>query len=297
MKGVYRFYQNGELLASSENLLTTEGKRLIQRYLAGQAADIGGAIGLGVGETAATVGDARLTFEVDRAIVSLKNVDYTNSLIVFKTSIPQEVVYKIYEAGLWSTNINSVNTEFSSKLLTNFNLDIESWTNVVVDTTIARTSATSVRIDAGSNLTTSPRLMVDCSFNGYSVSDSFLLAFQKINANITDIALTFENETGGSFKFNKSIAALPIGYNVLAFDKGNFTAAGIVSWDAITKIGVDVKASATAGYVILDAIRIEDVDTINLDYALVSRSVLSTPLTKTNIAPMDIEYALEFNIT
>jgi hypothetical protein len=46
----------------------------------------------------------------------------------------------------------------------------------------------------------------------------------------------------------------------------------------------------------MDGIRIEDGDTLNPEYSLVSHSVLSTPLVKTDSSPMDIEYALEFTI-
>lgn len=296
MKGIYRFYQNGELVGESENLLTTEGKRLILRYLAGQAPDLGGAIGLGVGAVAANVADTRLTFEVDRAIVTLKNADYNTNVVIFKTTIPQEKVYKIYESCLWSTATNSL-TDYSSRMLSTFDLDVETWSSMTVDSTIARTSLDSGRVDAGSNATTSTRLQVDMDLSGYSGNDVFLLAFNKVNANITDLALAFENSTGGSFKSNISIAGLSTGYNVLAFPKSGFTATGTIDWAAITQFGVDVKAGPTAGYVILDGLRIEDTDTINQDFILVSRSVLGTPLTKTDIAPMDIEYALEFTIT
>lgn len=295
MKGIYRFYQNGELVGSSENLITTEGKRLILRYLAGQAPDLGGAIGLGVGTTAASVADSRLTFEVDRATVTLKNADYNGNVVIFKTTIPQESIYKIYEACLWSTS-SSVDTEFESRILSTFDLDVESWSNMSVDSSIARTSADSGRVDAGASATVSARLIVETDLDGYSNNDSFLLAFQKVNANITDLSLVFENETGGSFKLTKSITALPIGYNILAFNKGEFVPTGNISWDAITKFGVDVKAGVSAGYVILDGIRVEDLDTVSLDHVMVSRSVLAAPLTKTAIAPMDIEYALEFNV-
>lgn len=297
MKGIYRFYQNGMLVGKSDNLITTEGKRLILRYLAGQSPDLGGAIGLGVGSTAAALTDTRLTYEVDRAIVTLKNADYNTNVVIFKTTIPQNMIYKIYEACLWSSPSNSLNADYSSRVITTFDLDVEPWTNATVDSTVARTSLDSVRVDAGANLTVSTRMQAALDLSGYSNNDTFLLAFNKVNANITDLTLSFENETGGSFKQTISITALPVGYNILSFPKSGFTATGTIAWNGITKFGVDVKAGATAGYVILDGLRIEDTDTVNQDYVLVSRSVLGTPLVKTDIAPMDIEYALEFNVT
>jgi len=291
--GEYRFYQNGELLATHKNILTDEGKRLILRYLAGQAAGLGEAIALGVGQTPASVSDSRLTFEVERAIVTLTNADYTGNKLVFKTTLEQELVLKIYESGLWSTTLNTSNTDNDSRLLTTFDTNTEEWNNVSLENTIARTSADAVTVAAAANATTSTRLDVEMDLSGYSNNDVFLLAFQKTSSNITDISLTFENETGNSFSLNKSITSLPVDYNVLSFRKGDFIANGPISWDFITKFGVDVKAGASGGNVVLDAIRIEDTDTVNPDHVLVSRSVLSTPLVKTSIAPMDIEYVLE----
>lgn len=295
LNGEYRFYQNGKLIHTQKNLLTTEGKRLILRYLTGQAGSIGEAIGLGVGETAATVDDVRLAFEVYRTNVTLRNADFASGVIIFKSTIPQEQVFKIYEAGLWSTSTNSVNTEGASRVLTVFDLDIEDWTNVTVDATIARTSVDAVKVDAAASTTTKARAQSAMELDTFSPNDILLLAFQKTSADIISLALTFESDAGGSLSLEKSITALPVGYNVLAFRKGDFVATGSVAWNSITNYGVDVKAGATGGNVILDSIRIEDTDTINPDYALVSRTVMAAPLVKTSIAPMDVEYALEID--
>lgn len=298
MRGFYRFYQEGKLVAEHENLLTTEGKRLILRYLAGQSPSIAAAIGLGVSSTAATVNDAILGFEIERVAVDLKNADYVNNVVLFKGTIPQDDTFSIYEAGLWSTSTNDLSGEFDSRLLTTFDTDLENWTNVTVDTSANRTSADAVKVSAGSSATTSTRIDVDMDLSGYSANDTFYLAFSKPNNNIASIKLIFEDViSGGSISLTKTVSSLPTGYNVLAFRKGDFTASGTISWDAITRFGFDVTATATAGYVILDGLRIEDLDTVNQNYILVSHTVLSSPLVKTSTAPMDVEYALDFNVS
>lgn len=295
--GEYRFYQSGQLLATHKNLLTDEGKRLILRYLAGQAPSVGEAIGLGVGQVAATGSDSRLTFEVERAIVTLTNIDYNRNNLVFKTTLPQELVLDIYEAGLWSTSVNTINATNDSRLLTTFDTLNEQWNNVSIDNTNARSSADAALVTVAAGATVSPRLAVEMDLSGYSGNDTFLLAFQKTSSNITDASLVFLNDSGNSFKLNQSITSLPIGYNVISFKKSDFVASGPISWNFITSFGVDVKAGATGGNITLDAIRIEDTDTINADHVLVSRTVLSTPLIKTSIAPMEVEYALEISFT
>lgn len=298
MRGIYRFYQDGNLVGEHKNLLTTEGKRLILRYLAGQSASLGAAIGLGVSGVAATVNDSLLGFEIERVAIDLKNADYANNVVLFKGTIPLDSSFTIYEAGLWSTATNNLSGEFDSRLITTFDLELEEWTNATADTTANRTSADAVKISAGSGATTSPRLDVDMDLSGYSANDTFYLAFSKPNNNIASIKLIFEDViSGGSISLTKTVSSLPTGYNVLAFRKGDFTASGTISWDSITRFGFDVTATATAGYVILDGLRIEDLDTVNQDYVLVSHTVLSSPLVKTDTAPMDVEYALDFNVT
>lgn len=298
MRGIYRFYQNNELIAEHENLLTTEGKRLILRYLAGQSPSLGGAIGLGVSSVAATVNDATLGFEINRVPVSLKNADYTTNVVLFKGTIDQDVSFSIYEAGLWSTAANSLSGEFDSRLITTFDTDLEDWTNVTVDTTANRTGPDAVRVNAAISSTTQTRLDVDMDLSGYSANDTFLLAFSKPNNNISTIKLIFEDVvSGGSISLTKTVSSLPTGYNVLAFKKGDFTASGTISWDSISRMGFDVTAGGTAGYVILDGLRVEDLDTPNQDFVLVSHTILSSPLVKSDTAPMDVEYALDFNVT
>lgn len=298
MRGIYRFYQAGKLIGEHKNLITDEGKRLVLRYLAGQAPSLGGAIGLGVSAVAANTADVSLGFEIERIPVNLRNADYTTDVVLFKGTIDQDVTFKIYEAGLWSTASNNLSGEFDSRLLTTFDLELEEWTNVVVDTTANRTSVDAVRVDAAISSTASPRLEVEMDLSGYSVNDTFLLAFSKPNNNISTITMVFEDViSGGNLTLSKTVSSLPTGYNVISFRKGDFVASGIVDWDNINSMGFDVTAGGTAGYVILDGVRVEDTDTPNQDFILVSHTVLASPLEKTNVAPMDVEYALEFNVS
>ncbi|QQV92411.1 minor tail protein [Streptomyces phage MeganTheeKilla] len=298
MRGIYRFYQNGKMIAEQPNLITTEGQRLILRYLAGQSPSLGAAIGAGVSSVAATVDDTYLGFEVERVAVNLRNADYTNGMVIFKGTIEQDVVMNIYEMGLWSSAENNLNSEFGSRLLTTFDLELEEWTNVTADATANRTSADSIKVSASSSATTSPRLDVDMDLSGYSANDTFLLAFSKPNNNINTIKLIFEDVVGGgNASLTKTVSSLPSGYNILQFRKGDFAISGTFSWETITRMGFDVTAGGTAGYVILDGLRVEDLDTPNQDFVLVSHAILGSPIQKTNVAPMDVEYALDFNVT
>jgi hypothetical protein len=298
MRGIYRFYQGGVLLGESENLLTTEGKRLVLRYLAGQSQSLGGAIAVGVSNVAANVADTRLGFEIDRIPVDLRSADYGNNIVVFKGTIDQDAQYSIYEAGLWSTASNNITGQFNSQILSTFDLDVENWSNVTVDTTAQRTSADAVKVSATSSSTTAASLDVYMDLSGYSANDIFTLAFSKPNNNISTIELMFQDiVSGGTLKKSVTVSSLPTGYNIIQFRKGDFTSTGTISWDSISRMTFNVTAGGTAGYVILDGIRIEDGDVPDKSYILVSHSIPASPIIKSSASPMDIEYALEFNIS
>lgn len=298
MIGTYRFYQNGKLVGESKNLITTEGKRLILRYLAGQSPSLGGAIAFGVGTTAANVADVRLDFEARRIPVALKNVDYVNSKVLFKGTIEQNDIFKIYEAGLWSDVANVLSGDFDSKLITTFDLTEEAWNDAVADTTQERTGEDAIRVDVAASSTVSTAIDVEMDLSGYSVNDEFSLAFYKPDNNISTIELVFtDTATTGTLSLTKTVSSLPVGYNILLFRKGDFVVTGTISWGEITKMGFDITAGGTPSYVILDALRIEDTDTPNQDFVLVSRSVLGSFIDKTDVSPMDVEYTLEFNVT
>lgn len=301
MKGVFRLYQNGLLVAEKENVVTTNGKRLIQRYLAGQSASLGEAIALGVnGSPSAAAADVRLNFEITRVPVALKSADFTAGTIVFKGTLPQEDVYTIYEMGLWSQYSDAIAAGFASSVLTKFNTAVESWTNITADTTNSRCSAQAAKVTVAASQTVSVRNSdVNLDLSGYSGNDLFSVAFYKPDNNMASVTFVFEDQTtGGNFKSPaQTISALPVGYNVVQVAKSAMVQTGTISWASINKFGMDVTATATGSNISLDSIRVEDTDTINQDYSLVSHTTSATPLaTKTAVAPMDVEYAVNVTV-
>lgn len=299
MIGTYRFYQNGELLLASKNVITDVGKRTILRRLSDQGGSIGNALAVGVGQNAATTTDTRLAYEVERVRVDLKSVDYTNNTIIFRGTLPQTSVYTIYEVGVWSEYSNALAGDSVGRVLATFDSANEAWSNSTNSTATGRTSANSINVSVPSNSTVSTRnTSVSLNLSAYSANDSFVLAFYKPSSNVVGLKLVFGNSTtGGAFTSSEvSIAAMPLGYNVIQIPKNTFTATGTVSWSDINSFGIDARAGASAGSIYFDGLRVEDDDTVNIDYSLVSRSVLTTPLVKTNIIPMDIEYGLELAI-
>jgi len=133
LTGTYIIYENGKEVARQSNVLTKFGKRFLTSYLAGSSTfnekDI--AIGIGGssidGGTATSANDTQLDFEIYRSAVDIGTIDIqTDSItgnstyaVVYKTTIPNDVVGTIAELGLFNTQTQG-NTDYTSRYISTF---------------------------------------------------------------------------------------------------------------------------------------------------------------------------------
>lgn len=265
-------------------MITTQGKNLLFRYLAGYVPRIAESIAIGVGNSAASVNDTNLDFEVNRVAVTITSADIVNEKVIFKGTIPQEYVGKIYEVGLWYGN--PAQSEGSSTIIADFDSQVEEWVGGTWNTTVARIGVDALQIAGGGSASLSD-IVLDMS--GYSDADSLSLAYNA-DAAIEDITIRFSTDDINYYSYTFTAAT---GYEVKSFNKTAMTGTGTPDWENITKITVSATGTGNA---VFDGIRAEDNDSISTDYVLVARTVLVSPTTKTNDTEMDIEYALEINI-
>lgn len=265
-------------------MITTQGKSIIFRYLAGYLPRIAESIAIGVGSTAENVNDTALKFESNRVPVSVTSIDIVNDKLIFKGVIPQEFVGKIYEVGLWyGAPAQAVG---ASSLIVTFDSATEEWIPATWETTVTRIGEDALQVAGGSSSTLSD-IVLDLS--AFSDADFISLAYNA-DASINDITVQFRTDTSNYYSYTFAAAT---GYEVKSFGKTSFTATGTPDWSNITSIVVSATGTGNA---VFDGIRVEDADTLSNDYALVARSVLVSPIEKTDDSEMDIEYALEINI-
>ena len=265
-------------------MITTQGKSVIFRYLAGNLPRIAESIAIGIGSTAENVNDTTLNFEADRIPVTLVSADIVNDKIIFKGTIPQEYAGTIYEVGLWYGT--PPQTAGGSSVIVTFDSATEDWTPATWDTALARIGADALQVAGGASSSLTD-IALDLSV--YSDSDFMSIAYNA-DAPINNITIRFSTDTTNYYEYTFAAAT---GYEIKKTGKTAFTATGAPDWSNITSI--TVSATGT-GNVVFDGIRAEDADTISVDYALVARSVLGTPKVKTSDTEMDIEYALEITI-
>ncbi len=276
-------------------MLTVKGKQQFLRLASSQVLQFGRTIVLGIDTTPETETDTKLGFEVGRANIEVISPDFVDGSVVFKGTIPREVTGIIYEVGIWSMETDPSNGTYGSRLLVSFDSSIELWSaGTSFDTTNARIGLDALRLSLATNSTASATLEgMALDLLGYSNADEFKIAYYA-STNLANVKVRFGQTTGDYYE--ATIPSPSSGYHVDSLTKPSFSATGNPSWSSITYVTISATStSGGAGTVDFDGIRIEDTDTFNPDYALLSRYVLDEPMIKTTQTPMDVEYALKVN--
>jgi hypothetical protein len=294
-------------------MITKFGKRFLTDFIAGNSTFNTKDIALGIGSTSATENDTKLEFEFYRLPVSLGSINIEddgvggfNYYAIYKATIPQDVSGVISEIGLYPGQRKSTNS-YDSKFVTSFennytwldssNNSPQLKANNTTEPFVSKIGEHMVQFDV--NTSTSKEYtnsIVNLDLSGYSVNDSLTLAYKKKDNNVTKIRVKLYSSdtqyyygdftpTSGTGDKIQSISMNSVFSNISA------TAPDPTN---IIKIGIEVTAgSGGATTVYFDGLRINDEDTFDPSYGLISRSLLSTPLQKPSGRPVDIEYKLQ----
>lgn len=281
-------------------MLTTEGKLHIKRFLAGYAPSIARSISFGIGNRAESLTDIALHLETGRSPIVLTNYDFANNKLVYKASVPDDYVGKVYEIGIYSLEDDPFAGQFGSRIITSFDSFSEDWLTGVVNATFSTSNArvgedSLYHTPAASTATTSSLANISLDLSGYSSSDSFTFSFMPSNSNTSSIRYRFLTDASNYYDF--TLGAQTTGYKIIEATKGSATVTGTPSWGNITEIQVTTTSSGSgASAVEHDVIRIENKDGQSLDYILVARKVLASPMTKTAGMALDIEFSLDVTL-
>lgn len=277
-------------------MITTTGKTFLKRYMAGQAGQMVGALSIGVGATAAALGDKRLDFEFARIPVDIIAYDFVADRLIFKGSLPEEVAGKIYEVGVWTSEVDPLAGNQASRLITTFDSNTETWTGGTFDTTTVRIGADSLKQTPAASATSSAVMSnLTLDFVDNSAADLFVLAYNVDNAFTSAIRVRLRKDATNYFEF--VVNTPTTGYKISTFTKGSAAVTGTPSWDEINEI--EIRTTATAGgsaSVEFDGLRIEDADTTNPEYGLIARFIPASPITKDEGSVQDFEYSLAVSV-
>ena len=306
MRGFYRIYKGDTLVCEQNNSLTIVGRSLIIKSLLGLIPSVGGSIVIGVdGQSNPALNSDKLIdlnnmgFSIGQSPVQVSTLDRTDNVdaLVFKTTINDPLKYTIYEVGLYPESIQDQIVQFSDLLLFNGESD-DGWTegstelsskvsgSRIISADIAngtyRIGNEAVYIDPGSTVFST---IFSKNFTEFSDKDLLKLA---VDPTGTSGSLLIKFETDDSNYYSKTFTISSGGYQILSCTKDEILATGTPSWENINKISITM---TTTGLV-LDGIKFDDTDNIDVNYGLVSRTALGTPIQKSAGEPITIEYYL-----
>jgi hypothetical protein len=304
-------------------MITKFGKRFLTSYISGNNNLLSKEMAFGIGSTAPNSkgNDTKLEFEFYRVPVELSSIDISQTgvdldgdpvfsySVIYKSTIPQDISGVISEIALYPGGRQSFNN-FDSKFITSFTNNFNWFSGSENPTSQSNTQDTSgaytflskigdtmVRVDATSGSAKEyTNSLVSYDISGYSINDTISIAYKKADNNVSKIRVKFYSsdlayyyvdftpESGTGDK----IQSLSLN-NVFS----NYTASpNLPDSSSITKIGVEVTATGGNTTVYFDGIRVNDEDTFDPAYGMISRSILSTPLVKKPGRPVDIEYKI-----
>lgn len=313
IKGTYIFYDDGKEICRSSNIITKFGKRFLTNFMAGNVSFAKKEIAIGIStssEYALSDSNSRLGFEFYRMPVEFGSTNiqsdgsggFTYS-VIYKSTIPQEVAGIINEIGLYPLSSKSQNS-YDSKFVSDFeNNVIWNDSNGNSPSIVQSISSNNPRIgqylmQVSASQSSSKEYMVNLNnfdISGYSVNDTLTLAYYQADSHISSIKIKFyssdtdyylatftPNSTTGNKIIEISLS------NMLLNPVGN------PDGSSITKIGIQLTAtSAGSSSIYLDGLRINDEDTFDPSYGLISRSIISGGLEKITGRQVDVEYRLE----
>ena len=304
-------------------MITKFGKRFLTNYLAGNISFGNKDIALGIGSTIPNVKgkDTRLEFEFYRLPASIGsiNIEQTGTdgdgepvfsySVIYQATIPQDIAGIVSEVGLYP-GIKTSKNNFDSKFLTDFENNLlwsDGTFNPIItpnsDSFKAKIGENMVRVDVPSASSSKEyrNSLITYDISGYSVNDSIAIAYKKMDTNLSKIRVKFYS-SDSSYCWVDFTPESGTGDKITPLTLNNLfsnTTATPPDLTSIVKVGVEATAGAGGSTTVyLDSIRINDEDTFDPYYGLISRSVLTGAdiLTKVPGRQVDIEYklALEF---
>jgi len=327
--GIYKIYLDGEYVGEQRNSITKAGRAIILKSLMGLVPTVGGEIHIGIDGTANGTPDTNglipnniLGFDVAAAPVRLSYLDNAGNFdaMIFKASFGTTATggesYKIYELGLFPSSGSSDEGSIrDTALFSGSPSDL--WKELDTTLTLNSTatapstscyitsalttysfrvgdSALFIKADDVLNMADSSKLSA-YNFNLYNSVDTLSIAYSKLTGNTPTITMKFETTVDDYFVGTFAITGTQT-YGIVSrtIEQMQTAKVGSPNWSNINKITITSTAD-----VVVDAVRFNNVDSIDSVYGMVSRATLSSPITKASNSVMDIEYYLSmgFNKT
>jgi hypothetical protein len=291
MQGTYKV-TIGDKSYTYKNTITNIGRLGLLYAVSGQRQGWASSIVAGVGNTPATVNDTALEYLVSGGDISTTIIDPVNEKLFFKSALPLQDEFMIYELGCYSSNTLSTQSSESGggSVITLFTSN-SGWTDTtgthVLDTANNRIGKDSIGYTLSASAVGEGHVTYIADLTSIPSNATFKFAYYVTG--ISDLVLRFKVDDSNYYSYDAW--SVTNGYHIGSALKSAFTSTGSPTWDQIQSIEVETTAGGSGGSVSLDGIRYEL--PLTTDSTLLSRVVLPSPQQKLPGVPLDIEYLLE----
>lgn len=308
IKGTYIYYQDGVEIYRSSNIITKFGKRFLTNFIAGRSSFNEKSLAIGIDSTEATENDTRLGLEFYRTPVEFGSTDISTAdgvssySVVYKATLPQALAGVIHEIGLYPQNTISLNN-YDSKFLAGFDSQLDWYDSSQASPEFvaenSRVGENVLEFVSGNDESKEYFSNINSlDLSGYSVNDTVRFAYYQNDTNLSTIKIKLYSSNTDYYTASVTPGA-EAGYQIssdISMSEFLNSPVGNPNVSDITKIGIEVfPVSGEQTSIGADALRINDEDTFNPIYGIISRSVLNTPLTKLAGRQVDVEYRLDLS--
>jgi hypothetical protein len=271
-------------------MITKFGKRFLTDQISGNITNLNKDLAIGIDLLEESENNTRLGFEFYRVPVSFGTSDIqtqdetTSHSVIFKATIPQDVEGQINEIGLYPATRSSINN-FDSKFITDFESYID-WTDSDgfkpdYETSNSRIGNTLLMMQSLIGEPNEYTYNIEgLDLSGYSVYDTLKLAYYKQDENLNSIGIKFYSSD--TQWFLKTITPESgIGHKMTAdipmSEIFNGATSSAPDKTSINKIGIVINpVESEVSYVGFDGLRINDEDTFDPTFGLITRSLVTT---------------------
>ena len=281
-------------------MITKFGKRFLTDFIAGNNSFTSKEIALGIctnSEYALSNTNSRLGFEFYRVPVKFGGINIDNSVspikytAIYSATLPPNVTGKINELGLYPGNRSSKNT-FDSKFITDFELPYD-WSPIPeIDENNYRVGNNSLIFESNVSAYQEYKYAVSLDISGYSNQDTISFSYKVNDANLSSIKVRLYSSNSDYYEMTFDDNSIGRNINELSFS--NFVAIGSPNKTDINYLGIVITPSSGTTSVIMDGLRINDEDTFDPTYGLISRSIIDE-IEKISGRELLIEYKLDIS--
>ncbi len=283
-------------------MITQFGKRFLTSFIAGNASFSNKDLAVGISngtEYPLSNTNSRLGFEFYRMPVEFGGIDINTSVnpntytVIYSATLPSDLAGKINEVGIFPGTRSSINN-YDSKFITDFELPFDWSPTPDIDQSNYRVGNSSLVFESNGATQQEYKSTIETlDISGYSNFDTISFSFKALDANLSEIKLRLYSSTSNYLEM--VFDSHSIGNNIVEKDISSFITVGSPDKANITEIGFVIVPTSSATSVVMDGLRINDEDTFDPSYGLVSRKVLSSEVEKVSGKELIIEYKMDLS--